>query len=196
MKKISLLFVFALAGTLVMAQKFEVNADNSTVNWKAQKVTKKGHYGTVGLKEGSFELVDNKFASGKFVIDMKLITDEDHPDPNNTGRLISHLKSDDFFSVDKYPEAILVIKGSEGFKGGKAKVNGDLTIKGITKPLEFVVERVGSKFSSSLIFDRSVYDVRFGSGKFFENLGDNRIEDEVQIDVSLIAERQREVNAQ
>ena len=38
--------------------------------------------------------------------------------------------------------------------------------------------------NSSLVFDRSKYDVKYGSGTFFENLGDNLILDEINIDVN------------
>ena len=37
-----------------------------------------------------------------------------------------------------------------------------------------------------MVFDRSIYDVRYGSGKFFENLGDRLILDEVQVGATLI----------
>ena len=189
MRKLILLSAFLSMGSILFAQTFKVNTNTSKVEWLGKKIGKE-HYGTVGLKEGKFEIKDNKFISGTFIIDMDVMTDESHPDPNSPGRLINHLKSDDFFDVEKFPEAKLQISESEAFEKGEAKVTAKLTIKGITHPIEFVVLRKGANFSSSMVFDRSKYDVKFGSNKFQE-LGDKAIKDEVWITVNLIAERQR-----
>lgn len=189
MKKIFFISTILLIGSTVIGQSYKVVTDKSTVQWEGKRINKK-HTGSIGLKQGSFEIVDSKFVSGKFVIDMDVMTDESHPDPNEPGRLIGHLKSDDFFDVEKYPEAILLISDSEKFDKGKAKVNGKLTIKGRTHPITFIVVQKGAIFTSSLVFDRSLYDVRYQSGKFFDNLGDKTIMDEIEIDVSLLAEKQ------
>ena len=190
MKKIVLFSLVVFVGATLSAQTYTVNPEKSTVNWLGKRINKQ-HTGEIGLKNGSFEIKNDKFVSGKFVIDMDVITDESHDDPKNPGRLIGHLKSDDFFNVEKYPEAILEITDSEKIKKGEAKVNGKLTIRGITHPISFKVLQKGAIFTSSLVFDRSLYDVKFQSGKFFQNLGDKTILDEIAIDVSLLAEKQR-----
>ena len=172
------------------AQEYVADTEKSTVKWTGKKIGKE-HYGTVGLKDCKFKIEDDKIVSWTFVIDLNVMTDEDHPDPNETGRLIKHLKSDDFFSVDKYPHATLEIKGSEKFDKGQALVKGDLTIKGKTHPVEFTVKRLGATFTSSLSFDRSLYDVRFGSDRFFDNLGNNAIDNIIPIEVTIIAQRER-----
>jgi polyisoprenoid-binding protein YceI len=190
MRKLIIVLLIAFISAVLSAQEYDVNTETSTVAWVGKKINKQ-HNGTVGLKEGYFSLVDGKFASGEFIIDMDVMTDESHPDPNQPGRLIGHLKSDDFFSVEKFPYAKLLIKESTQFEKGKAKVVADLTIKGKTHPIEFEVERLGAKFTSNMKFDRSLYDVRYGSGKFFEDLGDRAIDDMVQIDVTIIADRKK-----
>ena len=195
MRKILLTGAVLIIAISVSAQSYTVNTENSTVSWIGKKISKQ-HNGTVGLKEASFKIEDNKFVSGVFIVDMDIMTDESHPDPNEPGRLIGHLKSDDFFGVEKYPEAKLEITGSDEFKDGKAKVNGKLTIKGKTHPISFVAERTGLSFKADMTFDRSLYDVRYGSGKFFEDLGDKAIFDEIEISVSVIAERERPVSGQ
>ncbi len=190
MNKILLLAVLLISGSVVMAQNYEVNAQKSTVKWIGKKISKQ-HTGTIGLKSGNLKIEDNKIVTGVFVIDMNKMTDDDHKDPSSPGRLVGHLKSDLFFNVEKYPEAKLEILSSDTFEKGAAQVKGNLTIKGITKPITFKVVQKGTMFTTSLVFDRSLYNVKYGSGKFFENLGDKAILDEIGIEVSLLAERQR-----
>jgi polyisoprenoid-binding protein YceI len=190
MKKLGAITAFIMAAFGLEAQTYIVDAEKSTVEWTGKKIGKV-HNGTVALKEGSFTLEDDRFTEGTFLIDLNVMTDEDHPDPNETGRLIGHLKSDDFFSVDKYPYAKLEIASSGKFEGGEALVKANLTIKGKTHPIEFKVKRLGATYTSSLSFDRSLYDVRFGSDRFFDNLGDSAIDNIIPIDVTLIAQRQK-----
>ena len=53
-----------------------------------------------------------------------------------------HLKSPDFFEAEKYPD--FSFKGKLVKDGGKYKLKGDLTLKGVTKPVEFDVTYGGS----------------------------------------------------
>ena len=91
-----------------------LNADieKTTLHWLGEKVLGE-HNGTVELKEGWISWQDNRIVSGEFTIDMKSIKDDD-----GSERLESHLKSDDFFGVDLYPESKLMVTGSESFEKG------------------------------------------------------------------------------
>ncbi len=189
MRKLVILSAFLALGTFLSAQTYKVNTEKSSVKWVGKKIGKQ-HDGTVGLKEGHFEIKDDKFVSGSFIIDMDVMTDESSDDPKKPSNLVKHLKNDDFFSVDKYPVAKLEITGSDKFVDGKSKVSGLLTIKDKTHPISFVVTRKGATFTSSMEFDRTLYDIKYGSGKFFQDIGDKAIKDEIGIDVTLIAERQ------
>jgi polyisoprenoid-binding protein YceI len=182
---ILLLAAFLLLGSNVVAQDFNVLAEKSILRWTGKK-TAKSHTGIVKLKEGSFVIKKNKFVSGEFVIDMNSIVEGDGSDPNKGARLMGHLKSDDFFSVEKFPTVTLKITESTAFEKDLATVKADLTIKGITHPVTFQVKRMGGVFQTSISFDRSLYDVKYGSGKFFENLGDNAIDDMIPLDVTLV----------
>lgn len=183
-------FILILAAIVLFAgqgfsQDYKVLNEKSVLRWTGKKTTK-SHTGVIQLKEGSFLIKKNKFVSGEFVIDMNTMVEGDGKDPNMGARLMSHLKSDDFFSVEKFPVAKLTITGSTAFEKDQATVTGDLTIKGATHPVTFVVKRMGDVFQSTVTFDRSKYDVRYGSGKFFENLGDKAIDDMIPLDVTLV----------
>lgn len=184
MKKIvsimaSLLF---LVGAVASAQDFKADSKNTVISWTGKKVSGK-HYGKVSLKEGSFSVKNNKIETGNFVIDMSSITVEDLTGDSNA-KLLGHLKSDDFFSTTKFTTATLVITGSEVFKNNETVVTGNLTIKGIVKPISFTVKKDESKFLASVSVDRTLYDIRYGSGKFFDNLGNNMIDDFFVLEVA------------
>ena len=100
-------------------------------------------------------------------------------------KLEGHLKSDDFFSVDKFPKANLLIKETRQKMPNHYEINADLTIKGITNPVSFEMHIEDNVAMSKLIIDRSKFDVRYGSNSFFENLGDKTIYDDFEIDVTL-----------
>ncbi len=176
--------VIALFAMNVSAQKHIVDAKASKITWLGEKIGGE-HKGTIVLKSGEFTEKGNKIVSGNFVMDMTSIKDTDLDDEGYRTKLEGHLKSDDFFGVEKHPTANLIITSSEPFKGGKAKVKGDLTIKGKTNPIEFEVVRSGKSYKGKLVVDRSKYDVRYGSKSFFDNLGDKVIYDEFNIYVDL-----------
>ena len=100
-------------------------------------------------------------------------------------KLAGHLRSDDFFSVDKFSTSTLKATGSKKTSDNTYQVEGVLTIKGISHPISFQADVKDDLLTSSLTFDRSLYDVRFRSGSFFENLGDKLILDDIELEVTL-----------
>jgi polyisoprenoid-binding protein YceI len=182
--KTFLLAVFSLLMIVVSAQEVKVDVSKSELKWEGRKVTGK-HFGKITLKEGNLMVKNNKIESGTFVINMNTITVDDLPAGEWNEKLVGHLKSDDFFGTEKHPESKLVITHSTPFVNNKANVKGKLTIKNITKPVEFEAVRNGKNYSAIVKVDRSEYDVKYGSGKFFKNLGDNLIYDEFTLDVTL-----------
>jgi len=132
---IFLLSAFLLSGIAGAAQDYKVISEKSTLRWTGKKVGK-DHVGTIGLKEGSFTLKDGKFTRGEFVIDMNAMVNEDLKDAEWNAKLIGHLKSDDFSSVEKHHVSVLKIRESTKFEKDEATVTADLTIKGITHPNE------------------------------------------------------------
>ena len=166
-------------------QKFEIVSTQSNIDWVGKKVTG-AHNGTIAVKEGEFILNDGKLAGGKFVIDTTSIKILDVTDPATNAQFAGHLASDDFFSIEKYPEAILNITSVSG-----NHVEGDLTIKGITHPVAFdaAVNVNGDVLSATgkLVIDRTKYEMKFRSGNFFKDLGDTLIYNDFELNVSVTA---------
>lgn len=187
MKSINIVLglLLILTSQILMAQKVEVNAPKSTIHWHGEKVVGE-HEGYIKVKSGYFELKDDQIVSGKFVIDMTTITNTDLEDPDYNKKLVGHLKSDDFFGVEKYPTSEFVVKKSSKFSNGKATMTGDITIKGKTESLTFDVKRSGKEYAAIIEIDRSKFDVRYGSNSFFDNLGDKAIDDIFTLDIKLI----------
>ena len=99
--------------------------------------------------------------------------------------LESHLKSEDFFGVDIYPEASLTIKSSKRSNNGNYLADGDITIKGITQPVSFKISFKNNEAEAKLTFDRTKHNVTYRSGNFFQNLGDKLIYDDIEIKAQL-----------
>ena len=166
-----------------------VDADKSKVEWKGEKVTGE-HVGTINAKSGNLDVKNGKLVGGSFVMDMTSIVVSDL-DGEYKGKLEGHLKSDDFFGVSNFPEAVLTIKkAKESSKAGTYAITADLTIKGITNPIEFnatLIENNGGLVANSnIIIDRTKYDIKYGSGSFFDDLGDKTIYDEFTLTVNLV----------
>ncbi|MFW6352041.1 MAG: YceI family protein [Bacteroidota bacterium] len=178
---------FLLAMSLLMispviyGQKSEMKIEDSQIVWTGKKVGG-SHTGEIQLLSGYLEKSGDSFVSGKFVADMTSISNRDIEDEDSRAKLVGHLKSDDFFSVDKYPTATLEIDDGEKVSTGKYKFTGNMTIKGQTNPVSFEAEADGKTFSGKLVIDRAKYNVRYGSDAFFDNLGDNLIYDDFDLE--------------
>lgn len=123
--------------------RFVLDTLNSNVEWKGYKVFKSentSHFGTIKFESGDVTVKDGKLESGTFVADMASLTSEDLKDKKDElEKLNGHLKSADFFEVEKFPTASYEItKVSPSAEGDYNTIlDGNLTIKGITKPIQF-----------------------------------------------------------
>lgn len=179
------------------ARAYKVDVAKSDLKWHAKKVTGE-HMGNLALQSGQMLVNGNKIVGGTFVIDMNSITCSDIKDAEYNGKLVGHLKSDDFFSVEKNPTAtfkINSVKPVANAAAGKpnATVTGDLTIKGITNQVSFpatvsVKDGVASA-KADVTIDRSKFDVRYGSKSFFDNLGDKAIYDDFVVTLDVTAKQ-------
>ena len=117
---------------------------------------------------------------------MTTIKDKDLENESYIEKLVGHLKSDDFFGVEKYPTANFEVMQSSKFSNGKATISGEITIKGKKESISFGVVRAGKEYSAKMEIDRSMFDVRYGSNSFFDNLGDKAIDDIFRLDIKLV----------
>jgi polyisoprenoid-binding protein YceI len=127
---------------------------------------------------------NGELTGGEFLIDMSSITVTDLTGEDK-GKLEGHLKSDDFFGVNNHPTSKLVITSVAKKSNGTYGVVADLTIKDKTNQVTFDLDLEENSASTELTIDRSKYDVRYGSGSFFDNLGDKTIYDNFELDVEL-----------
>lgn len=175
------------------AVAYTVDVKKSVITWTGKKYTG-SHTGNITLSGGSVLIDKNNFVGGAFTIDTRSITSTDVADESTNAKLVGHLKSDDFFGVEKFPEAKLAIVSVKSTGGANYTVNGNLTIKGKSNPVSFpaTVTVNGKQVTANakIIVDRSKYDIKFRSQSFFENLGDKVIYDDFELDVQLTASAQ------
>lgn len=200
MKKLSFILVVAALFGLAFTNPAEVvtynvDASQSTIKWVAKKVTG-GHNGTIAIKSGTLEYTDGMLSGGSFVIDMNSIVVDDLKG-NMNAKLVGHLKSADFFDVENHEEAQFnITKVVSRGTPGSYKVEGELTIKDITKEITIPIvqlnegeDGITTSDDIQITIDRTDFDIRYGSGTFFGNLGDKTIYDDFELTVNLKATR-------
>jgi polyisoprenoid-binding protein YceI len=163
----------------------DIDISKSSVKWLGKKVTG-SHEGTISVKEGHLHFDNNFFTGGNIVIDMSTIECTDLVgEPKSS--IEGHLSSDDFFGIKKYPTANLEIVNADKIKDSKNKykVSAILEIKSIKNNIEFEVEIDNDSAIVDIVIDRTKYNVKYGSGSFFDNLGDKMIYDDFKLSVSL-----------
>jgi len=171
-------------------KNFKANTKKSLINWTGEKITG-FHTGTINLSSGNLEVEDGKIVSGSFDIDTRSIVITDIEDPETNAQFAGHLFSDDFFAVDKFPTANFTITNVTPIDGNSSKIDGLLTIKGITHSLSFEskvdVQENEVSAAGEIIVDRTKYGMKFRSGNFFKSLGDTLIYNEFKLDLNLLA---------
>ncbi|SNR44082.1 YceI-like domain-containing protein [Lutibacter agarilyticus] len=168
---------------------YVANTETSTLNWKGFKPTGE-HNGTVAIKDGSLVISEGNLSGGSFTFDMTAITVLDIPaEDEYNAKLVGHLKNEDFFDVANHKTATFEITSVDG-----VNVKGNLTVKGITKPIEFEailaktesgIELTGETFK----IDRTQFGIEYKSKSIFENLKDKFINDEFEISFKVEASK-------
>lgn len=177
-----------LSSVAFAVDKIEIDPATSKVVYVAKKVTG-SHTGEVKLASGHLNFDKGALTGGEFVADMTSISNTDIADKNYHKKFIDHMISDDFFGVEKHKTASFIIKNVTKRKDDHYKVSGDLTIKGKTAPVSFDAIATNEKATATLTFDRTKYDIKYGSGKFFQGLGDKMINDDVQLEITLTTKK-------
>ena len=170
---------------------FKIKKGSSTVNWTGKKALGL-HTGSINVATGNLEYEDGIIVGGEIEIDMTSIVVTDIDDTNTNQEFLNHLLNEDFFSVEKFKHSKLVITKSTKADNNKLKIDGILTIKDISHQVSFTasVEVFTNTLHAlgELVIDRTKYNIRYGSGKFFENLGDKLIYDDFILQFKIIAE--------
>ena len=176
--------LFCSVTSFAAIENLQADPATSKIEWLGKKVTGQ-HNGEIKISEGQISFDGSVFKSANFTVDMTTISDLDLTDAEYNKKLVTHLNSDDFFSVEKYKTSKFVTKSVKKVKDSTYKVTGDLTIKGKTAPVSFNADVTRAGATAVMTFDRTKYDVKYGSGKFFQGLGDKMINDEVQLTLNL-----------
>lgn len=173
-----------------------IDLTESRAEWFGRNLLNR-HHGTVGFRSGSLVFADDWLVGGEFVIDMNSIQCTDLVDRAAQDGLIRHLRSPDFFAIDAFPEARLVIKKVSPVPGGRPGVPNlqlqcEFTLRGVTRELGMSVAagrtpdgRLGAQ--AVLAFDRTDFGSAYGSSRFFQGLGRHLVNDLVEIHVRLLA---------
>jgi polyisoprenoid-binding protein YceI len=167
------------------AQDKSLNLETSNIRWYGEEITGKQHYGDLKFSSGNIQIKNEVVTNGSFIVNMNSLTVEDLSGGGKK-RLEGHLRSTAFFGVSDHPQASLSISSMVEIDGNSQILDGQLTIKGVTHPINFSLTLTPENSASAiLVFDRSKYDVRFRSGSFFDELGDKLILDEIKLEVAL-----------
>ena len=184
MKK-SLLIITMLFRLFIIngQEKLDINVQKSNIKWIGEYTFYfGGHDGNINFKEGYFIKTNNVISGGEFIIDMNSITNTDIEKEEGKLNLVNHLKDSDFFDVKKYPLGTLKITKVEYRDKISARMEADLTLKGITESINFQVTFNYEKKEMKTRFkiDRKKWNVNYES-KF----KDGAISDAIGFDISI-----------
>lgn len=165
---------------------FIIDKKESVLAWKGWGVGG-GYTGNVYISKGELMIENGQLAGGTVEVDMNTI------ESGVEKKLVHHLKDPDFFDVKKFPFSIIEITKVASINGENKKVTGNLTIKGITHPVTFPakIEVKGGivKADGKLIIDRTKWDIRYKSGKFYDNLANEAISDSIEFNIKIVAKK-------
>jgi polyisoprenoid-binding protein YceI len=188
MRNVFAAFLLVFSSAVVWASggnpdgKVNINLETSKIDWKGYKVLGQ-HDGYIKFKSGNLVFDNGNLVGGEFVVDMSSLVCTDLSGKGKEN-LEGHLKSDDFFGVAAFPTSSLKItKVVSRGKPGEYKVTANLTIKSTSKEIKFNAAVLDGNASAAIKVDRSEYDIRYGSGSFFDSLGDKTIYDEFDLNI-------------
>jgi polyisoprenoid-binding protein YceI len=184
-KNLIIITILLFSAYSIYAQDKSLNLETSNIRWYGEEITGKQHYGDLKFSSGNIQINNEVVTNGSFIVNMNSLTVEDLSGGGKK-RLEGHLRSTAFFGVSDHPQASLSISSMVEIEGNSQILDGQLTIKGVTHPINFSLTLTPENNASAiLVFDRSKYDVRFRSGSFFDELGDKLILDEIKLEVAL-----------
>lgn len=173
----------AVAAPAAASGKYAFSQAGSKVEWTGAKITGK-HDGSFEAFTGTVNLVDG--APEKSSVTVEIDTTTLKSDPQ---QLVDHLKSKDFFDVQKFPKAKFTstaIKAG-GEKGATHTVTGNLELHGVTKGITFPatikVEGDDVKVNAEFVINRKDFNLVY-PGK-----PNDLIKDDVAIKLTIDAKK-------
>jgi len=186
------LFYIILCSILFPLTQLEIDKDKSAIKWKGTKSNGSYHDGLIAVNNSMLNIDSNNILiDGEIIIDMNSIICTDIIDLVGNQNLVEHLKTDDFFSTTNFPTALLKINKVTAIKDNDYRVNGDLTIKNQTHPIEFIanimVEENMGLASGKIEIDRAKYNIKYKSKSWYPDIGDMFINDIFELYFNLLA---------
>ena len=168
-----------------------IDTKESTVSWKGYNLNGlNSQTGYVHISKGELMIENERVTGGIIEVDMNTIEDKNHGRDN---KLVKHLKDPDFFEVDKFPFSTIAITKVAVLDANAEQVTGNLTIKGLTHPVTFPVkiEVKDGTFNATgkLVIDRTLWNVRYKSGKFYDNLANQTMSDSIEFHMKIVAKK-------
>jgi rhodanese-related sulfurtransferase/polyisoprenoid-binding protein YceI len=177
---------------------YRIDIDNSRLEWIGRSLNNR-HIGQLTVLEGELVIIAGAPSTGCLIIDMHSLANFDLQDANYRDLLIRHLKSDDFFAVDRFPTASIRMIGWETHPDvfpevPSGIVTGELTIKDISRPVRFpaiVAPQADRsiKIHAAFDIDRTLWGVLYGSCKYFERLGMHLVHDVMSVELFAVARK-------
>lgn len=178
---------------------YRIDPENSRLEWIGRNLSNR-HFGRIDIQEGDLVISGGRLSAGSIVLDMNTISNMDLQDPAWRDMLITHLKSDDFFGVERFPVASLTLTGWEEQEGGSSEApiglaTGDLAIRDVTRRVSFPAivapQPDGSiKAHAAFDIDRTLWNVNYGSCRLFERLGMHLVHDLISLELFVVARRE------
>ena len=127
--------------TAVMADDYVIDTKgaHASIKFRVQHLGYSWLYGRFNDFSGNFSYDEKQPDKSSVEVTIKTSSvDSNHAERDK------HLRSDDFLNVAKYPEAKFISTGYTQGKDGTGVLKGNLTLNGVTKPLEIDVEFIGT----------------------------------------------------
>jgi len=179
----------ASASSESIGEKYNIDTKESVVAWKGSMlIGSSSHTGYVYISKGDLMIENSRLVGGTAEVDMNTIEDESHKSDSG---LIKHLKNADFFDVKLFPVSKITITNVVPTNGEDINVMANLTIKNITNPVVFTakmeVKDGIAKMNGRLVIDRTLWGVRYKSGKFYDLIADETMSDYIEFDIGIVA---------
>lgn len=165
---------------------FKINAKASVLNWKGERITGEYHLGTVDIKSGNIKAIDGNIVSGEMILDMTSMKESKPESEETTIVVMGYLQSERFFNTDKYPVALLTIKGEI-----EDKLICDLTIRNVKKevfiPFSKSIKNDTLRAIANFKIDRTNWGIDYRSAKNYKDIGMMAIKDSISFNTSIYA---------